>query len=251
MIALRLGLVLTAGVLVGAAARAAEPIEIAVLPVVVHSAERRDYLRAGLSDMLRARLEQVPGITARKVVGEGAATTDVEAARNTARELGADYVLFGSFTQFGAGASLDIECARVDEGGNGAPSRKVFIQAGATEEIIPRLEELAQKVARYALHGAPAVASEPTNGESDAALEALVRRVEALERALLVGGGGPVVGIDEVEVVEEVDLREPQDVESVDDFFGADDDVQVGAGSVVEGDDVEAEADGLESAARE
>ena len=42
-----------------AAAQEAERLQIALIPVVVHTAEDPDYLRAGIEDMLVARLEQV------------------------------------------------------------------------------------------------------------------------------------------------------------------------------------------------
>lgn len=205
-----LGLVLAAAEFLAAApAGAADSIEVAVLPVVVHSHEEHAYLQEGLSDMLRARLERIPGIAVVRIDGDGAATTDPDAAREAALAHGADYVIFGSFTQFGRGASLDVECARVQQadGEDGAASRKIFIQSGTPGEIIPRLDELAQKVARHVLRAPPDEESgAPSDAtEENAAVEALTRRVEALERALLAR---------DAEAVPEIDVREGEQIDS-------------------------------------
>ena len=171
-------------------AEAAERARIAVLPVVVHSLDDPGYLREGLADMLASRLGRNPGIAVARIADPAHATTDPAAARAAAREAGAEYVLFGSFTRFGAGASLDLQCLPVR--GEGDP-RAIFIHAGALGEIIPQLDGLSEKVLRYVLNGAdalPAAAglarSEGPSGGEDARreLEALRSRVERLEQAL-------------------------------------------------------------------
>lgn len=175
-------------VLVYAAAAAAEPIRVAVLPVVVHSSEGDSaYLSEGLSDTLSARLEQAGGIRIIQVDGEVGATTKVKVALEAAKAVDAEYVVFGSFTQFGEGASLDMRAARVgavDE--DGLPeSRKVFVQSGTVSAIIPRLDDVAGRILRYI--GANGVAAGPPAG-ADAKVAsdggALERRIEALERAV-------------------------------------------------------------------
>jgi len=180
-----------------ATSAAAAPARVALLPVVVHTAERdSDYLSLGLADMLSSRLERSGQIAVLRLRGEGLATTDAAAALAAARSAGADYVLFGSFTQFGAGASLDMRCARV-EAGDAAEPRRVFVQSGTLQEIIPRLDELSERVARYVSGAAPLPAA-PEAGErapGPGALEDLKRRVEALERSVYAapeaGAGGP------------------------------------------------------------
>ncbi len=172
-----------------------DSVRIAVLPVVVHTEEGHEYLRGGLSDMLRARLERIRGVSVVRVDGEAVATTDVAAARAFANAAGADYVVFGSFTRFGTGASLDMQCAVVNgaEDRDGASTRQVFIHSGTPGEIIPQLDGLAEKLARFALGGAPVSdSSGASNGmdpANDPVIESLTRRVEALERQLLNGDG--------------------------------------------------------------
>lgn len=195
---------------VGAAALAsggaqAEPARrLAILPIVVHTNDSVDYLRSGMADMLASRLGRVPGVAVIRVDDPAAATTDVAKAQAAARAAGAEFVVFGSFTRFGEGASLDVRCARVE----GAPSEAanaIFIQSGTLGEIIPRLDPLAERVGRYVASGGattPDVASGPPEGGAGVSalrgeVDALRARVEALERDLQRAGA---------EVVPEVDL---------------------------------------------
>src|SRR5262245_47323045 len=85
-------------------------VKVAVLPVVVHALEQKEYLQSGIADMLATRLEQNPKLTVARVADVAQATTDGEAARAAARAAGAQFVVFGSFTRFGDGASLDLRC---------------------------------------------------------------------------------------------------------------------------------------------
>jgi TolB-like protein len=166
----------------------AEPLRVALLPIVVHSAEPDSaYLSAGLADMLTARLERNAEVRVVRARWADGSTADAEAALAAARNVGASYAVFGSFTHFGEGASLDVHCAQV--GADGAEARRVFVQAGSLSEIIPELDGLSDRIARH-LTGEPAprpaptpepapAAASPQNGYQD-----LLLRVEALERAV-------------------------------------------------------------------
>ena len=132
--------------LLAVAAGAQPKLRVAVLPVVVHSLEQQAYLQSGIADMLATRLEQHPGLAVVRVRDVAQATTDGEAAREAARAAGAEFVVFGSFTRFGDGASLDLRCLPV-AGAKGDDPRSVFVQAGSVGEIIPRLDDVADKVA--------------------------------------------------------------------------------------------------------
>ncbi len=161
--------------------------KLALLPIAVHSSEPDvEYLSDGLADMLSARLERSGRVAVIRVPDSGAALTP-PAALQAARGVGADFVLFGSFTQFGEGASLDVQCARVaaDPAAEDA-RREIFIQSGSVGEIIPRLDELAEKVARYLDGEAPHAAASASNG-SEPGFQELRRRVEALERTVYLG----------------------------------------------------------------
>lgn len=163
---------------------------VALLPIVIHSMEDQAYLRDGLSDMLYTRLARDPRIEALRVQDPASATTDAEAARAHAAALGASYVVYGSFTHFGQGASLDMTCAPV--GGDSSKSRKVFVQSGTLGEIIPALDGLVDRMTVYVVHGPSdesgvAAGATSSNGSGPVTMEDLVRRVEALEQAVETG----------------------------------------------------------------
>lgn len=187
------------GLVAGSAS--ADAARVVILPVVVHSgAADPTYVSRGLSDMLSARLEQHGGLDVVRVDDPALATSRLPRALEVGRDAGGDYVLFGSFTQFGDGASLDVQCAPL--GGGGEP-RSIFIQSGTMGEIIPKLDELADKVARHlgapipAPGGAPGAVADSSNGSGSAPTEAeiedLRQRLEALERAVF----APVAGTAE------------------------------------------------------
>lgn len=178
------------------AAGAEEPLRMVILPVVVHrAAPNSGYVSRGVADMLSARLEQVGGIAVVRVEDAKAATTDLQAARRAASGLG-DYVLYGAFTQFGEGASLDIHCAALHAASESV-ERRVFIQSGAVGEIITKLDTLVDKIVVFLGEGGAMVATtaatstgasdgQGSDGGADDAetIRELRERVEALERAV-------------------------------------------------------------------
>jgi hypothetical protein len=165
----------------------AEIIRVAMLPVSVNSSlSETGHLSAGLADMVAARLEQNGQIV---IIRLDAPATSREEAIAAGKKAGAEYVLFGSYTQFGDGASLDLRCAPVI-GGEADEPRRVFIQAGSASEIIPRLSVLSESVSRYLVGAAespelPEGADATAPGAPDAAsLADIEQRVEALERVI-------------------------------------------------------------------
>jgi outer membrane protein insertion porin family len=179
---------LAAALIAAAAGRAdAAPARVALVPVTVHSADASSgYLSAGLASMLAARLEQFEEISVIRVEQEDVDGAGSEAALAAGREAGAEYVVFGSFTQFGDGASLDLECARV-AGGEGG-SRRIFVQSGTLGEIIPKLDELAEKIHLHVTGGRAATGAAAGASAGSAGAGDLERRVEALERMVFRSG---------------------------------------------------------------
>jgi hypothetical protein len=181
-------------------AGAEQPVRIVILPVVVHrAAPDSSFVSSGIADMLSARLEQIGDIEVVRIERLDAATTELENAREVARSVGGDYVLYGAFTQFGEGASLDVKCAALDPNnphGNGA--RRVFIQSGEIGEIIPQLDVLVGKLVGYLREGgeiseasALAAVASPVGETPDGAgaassddIQELRERIEALEQAV-------------------------------------------------------------------
>jgi TolB-like protein len=167
---------------------------VALVPIVVHSsASEPHYLSNGLAEMLSARLEKSGEISVVRVESESGPTTRLGSVLELGRSAGADFVIYGSFTQFGQGASLDVRCAPLN-GSESDPERRIFIQSGTVAEIIPQLDELAQKVARYVKKGdspappppdaEPADEAPAAGAASVESYESLLRRVDALERAV-------------------------------------------------------------------
>lgn len=192
-----MGLV-AAALLVGSAASAAPPIRVALLPVVVHSLDQQAYLRDGIGDMLATRLARDARLIVIAIGDPEQATTDPDLALQSAREVGASWAVFGSFTRFGEGASLDLKCLDVGQEVVDGERRSIFVQAGTLGEIIPRLDALSEKIALHIATGAdaPDVAAGPpaaaphaaSNGAGSAEVEALSARVKALEDVIF---GGP------------------------------------------------------------
>lgn len=163
------------------AARAEERRTIAILPVVVHALEEQGYLREGLADMLASRLGQQAGIGVVRVNDPAKATIDPAAARAAAQAVGAQWVLYGSFTRFGDGASLDMQCVPVAAPGDPGP-RSIFVQSGQIAELIPRLDGVAERVAAHVLGRDGAAPRAAGGGAAGTELDELRRRIDALER---------------------------------------------------------------------
>lgn len=198
-------------------ARAAEEgeVRVALLPMVVHSAEDPRYLREGMADMLESRLARAGRIRVLRVDEPKAATTRLSEALARARQLDADYVLYGSFTRFGEGASLDLTCAPTrEDAGEQEQLREIFVQSGSIEEVIPALSDLVGKVALFlesdGTTAAPSVATNghpedapaeaapaaerASDGSAAAEIEALRSRIEALEAIVYGDERGPASG---------------------------------------------------------
>jgi hypothetical protein len=165
----------------------AEIIRVAMLPVSVNSSlPDTDHLSAGLADMVAARLEQNGQIV---IVRLDASVATREEAIAAGKKAGAEYVLFGSYTQFGDGASLDLRCAPV-VGDQADEPRRVFIQAGSASDIIPKLSVLSENVARYLVGTAssPGPLTEAgtiaPRAPEGASLTDIEQRLDALERVI-------------------------------------------------------------------
>ena len=169
--------------------------KLLLLPIVVHSSENPAYLREGLSDMLVTRFIQEDNFEVVWADDANLATTHLERAVQEGRTQQVDFVLFGSFTRFGEGASLDMQAASTAEGDQGATLREIFVHSGSIGEVIPDLKDLVGKVTRFAIPQYRPAASgdeDVSAGDSRVNLLDLQRRVSALEEALRsVGPAGP------------------------------------------------------------
>jgi TolB-like protein len=174
-------------VLVAPTRAATDRVRVALLPIVVHSNDSREYLQQGLSDMLVSRLGRDLRLGVIKVEDPAKATTAIDKAREAGRAETAEYVVFGSFTRFGEGASLDLSVAKV---ASDTSPRQIFAHSDTLGGIIPMLDGVAEKTVVYVIEGAPSgpavSAGPPGSAASSAAagdgeVQELRRRVEALE----------------------------------------------------------------------
>ncbi len=159
---------------------------ILLLPMVVHSSESPGYLRRGLSDMLMARFQQADQFVLIQVEDPAMATTQLDQAVEAGRAADADFVLFGSFTRFGEGASLDMHAASTSPKSEGENLREIFVHSGQIGEVIPDLEGLVGKVTRFAIEDfSPAAPGEDAAPPPVPGSRAdLLLRVQSLEQAL-------------------------------------------------------------------
>jgi hypothetical protein len=165
--------------------RAQEKPILLLLPVVVHSSESPTYLREGLLDMLSTRFLQGGVFELQIAQNPENATTQLGEALIRGRQRGADFVLFGSFTRFGEGASLDMQAASTVPGEEEITLREIFVHSGSIGEVIPDLDNLVGKVTRFAVKDfSPVQESSPENGSRPQGTMELLLRVKALEDAL-------------------------------------------------------------------
>lgn len=137
------------------AAHADDRVRVALLPLVVHSADGREYLQQGLADMLVARLARTERLAVVPIDDPKSATVDAAAARKTGVANGAAYVVYGSFTRFGEGASLELLCTSVRD--ESSEPRRIYVHANSMADLLPLLDGVAER-ATYAVLGPPAEA---------------------------------------------------------------------------------------------
>ncbi len=131
----------------GASAIAQEEIRVVVLPFEVHGPERLDYLGEQIRELVEKQLGN-EGLTVMESGGllEGLPGTE-EASPDRLRKLGirvgADGVIWGSFTQIGKRYSLDVKV--IDSYGD-APPQPVYVEGEGLETLLDSVQRLARDV---------------------------------------------------------------------------------------------------------
>jgi TolB-like protein len=183
--------------LVAVAAAAEDRTRIVILPIVVHSAAANpSYVSRGITDMISSRLEQTGRVQVERVDDPNAATTVLGKALDLGKARGGDYLIFGAFTQFGEGASLDVHCLPLDvkSEAEAAAARRIFISSGVMGDIIPKLDEIVDRVAVYTKVGPIQTAPGAAPAPPPDVLRELTRRLDALEKAVFKEGPPPPGG---------------------------------------------------------
>jgi len=136
---------------------------IAVLPFSAHSAENIDYIRYGVWDMLSSRISYQDKIqVVEKDLIAGVIKDNKDLSSSDIFEIGtklkADYVVWGSLTKIGNALSLDGKL--FDMASVGKPSLSIFYQCKTFDEVIPQLNEFAQKITYHILGTVPESSSQ-------------------------------------------------------------------------------------------
>lgn len=129
--------------------QAQNPRQVLVLPFDIHAAEDLSFLQSGIEDMLSTRLAQEGEVAvigkarAREAAAAAARPVTPAIASELGRQLGADFVVYGSLTVFGESISTDARCLDV---GQGKPV-VVFGETGQSQgEVIGHVNDFAAQI---------------------------------------------------------------------------------------------------------
>lgn len=127
-------------------------VVLAVFPFEVSEPERLSHLQAAAMDLLSSRLEQHGGITILEkylvieAVGDAASRAMAEQrVQEVGEKLDADYVVLGSITKSGTNYSLDVKVWGVR---SASTVGRVYSLARGDDAIVPKIQELADKIAK-------------------------------------------------------------------------------------------------------
>lgn len=139
---------------------------VAVLPFSIHSAENIDYVRQGIGDMLASRIsvnEKIDVIgkdsvlaALQEIAGRELALADAYAL---GKKLNADFVVWGSITKIGN--SLSIDGKLLDIAASKA-AVNIFAQCPTMDEVIPKINDFAQRIDTHILGGLPQASESPS-----------------------------------------------------------------------------------------
>jgi len=128
---------------------------VVVLPFRVHSAKQIKYLGESVANLIRTRIESRSGVRVLDVtesMPEG--PTSDSALREIGQRAGADTVVSGSLTELAGQYSLDV---RVTPQAIGLRSHTLVVTARRDDELLTRVNELADRVLEQVIGAEPAV----------------------------------------------------------------------------------------------
>jgi len=139
---------------------------VAVLPFSIHSAENIDYVRQGIGDMLASRIsvnERIDVIGKESVLASLQETAGRELALADAYALGkklnADFVVWGSITKIGNSLSIDGKLVDIAASKTAV---NLFAQCPTMDEVIPKINDFAQRIDTHILGGLPQASESPS-----------------------------------------------------------------------------------------
>jgi len=142
---------------------------IAVLPFSLHSAENIDYMRDATWNMLSSRISYQDRI---QIVERDAVYNLVKDNKDLSssevfeigNKLKVDYVVSGSLTKIGSALSMDGKL--FDMSAAGKPALSIFYQCQTLDEVIPKINEFAQKIDYHVLGAVPDSQAQPSQNQS-------------------------------------------------------------------------------------
>jgi len=139
---------------------------VAVMPFSIHSAENIDYVRQGIGDMLASRIsvnEKIDVIGKDSVLAALQETAGRELALADAYALGkklnADFVVWGSITKIGNSLSIDGKLVDIAASKTAV---NLFAQCPTMDEVIPKINDFAQRIDTHILGGLPQASESPS-----------------------------------------------------------------------------------------
>jgi TolB-like protein len=183
-------IIMAAAMVLPPAPAAAAAKTVAILPFKINADRDMNYLRDGVADMLSSRLHKAGEVevlnrqVVEKALPPGSAVLTDDSARDLARRLGADFVLFGSLTALGNSISMD---AKMVDASGGRPTLSFFEQSEDAGGIITKINAMAADINREmfgravaarpgAAAAAPAATLQPAAPETQAHPEKMFRQ---------------------------------------------------------------------------
>ncbi len=127
----------------------AQAVTVAVLPFGVNADPELAYLKSSLPDLVAEKLRDagfnvVPAEAVDQALHKKATETlDLKTAKELALLTGANYAVYGSFSQLGESLSLD---ARVVEAFDARPPSQIFVTKDGLINLLPAVDELVERM---------------------------------------------------------------------------------------------------------
>mgnify|MGYP001765473416 FL=1 len=144
---------------------AKEKTTVGILPFVIHSAENIEYVRQGIGEMLISRIsgQEKIEVIGRESVRETVSEKELQnlSASNLDKlgeKLGADFLVWGSITKIGNSLSIDAKLADITAGKTVV---NVYAQCPTMDEVIPQINDFAQKIVGHILGSMPQTMPSP------------------------------------------------------------------------------------------
>lgn len=192
-----------------AAPTSTTPVKVAILPFTMHTPPQLSYLQDGIRDMLASRLgwegkvQVIDRASVDNLVRGQKGDLASDDALRIAKNLKADFVVFGSLT--GAGQAVSIDAKMLPVSGTGTPL-SFSSQTRSLDEVIPQVNQFAQDI-NQKVFARPSEISQAGSGEQESFS---TRNPELLIPSTMMPGDKiSYLNPNFIEVTQESALRQP------------------------------------------